>query len=145
MFEWIKKNGNELALIIYSNFSTEGIHFFTPDQFSQQVAYMNRPAGYVIQPHLHNFVAREVTFTKEVLFIRSGRVRVDFYDEEKEYLESRILKEGDVLLLAFGGHGFEMLEDSEIVEVKQGPYAGDADKTRFPPVSLGQVQVKNNC
>ncbi len=61
-----------------------------------------------------------------------SRVRVDFYDDDQRYLESRILRKGDVLLLAYGGHGFEMLEPTEMIEVKQGPYAGEADKTRSP-------------
>ena len=103
---------------------------------------MNRPQGYVIQPHVHNSVPRQVQFTKEVLFIKSGRVRVDFYDDEKSYLESRILNTGDVILLAFGGHGFEMLEASEIIEVKQGPYAGEADKTRFAPTPSQRLLLK---
>lgn len=142
--ENIAYGGRCLAILLRASYASDGIKFFTPDDFSQQLAYMNRPAGYVIQPHVHNPVKREVSFTKEVLFIRSGRVRVDFYDDEKNYLESRILNTGDVLLLAFGGHGFEMLEDSEIIEVKQGPYAGEADKTRFPPVHQAVVQVKKN-
>jgi hypothetical protein len=143
MIEHISHQDRTLALLLRNGYKAEGIQFFTPDDFSQQLAYMNRPAGYVIQPHVHNSVKREVSFTKEVLFIRSGRVRVDFYDDEKHYLESRILHTGDVLLLAFGGHGFEMLEDSEIIEVKQGPYAGEADKTRFSPVNQALVQIKN--
>ena len=102
---------------------------------------MNRPQGYVILPHVHNPVVREVQFTKEVLFIRSGKVRVDFYDDDRQYLESRILNQGDLVLLAFGGHGFEMLETSEIIEVKEGPYAGEAGKTRFTPISPDQVRV----
>jgi mannose-6-phosphate isomerase-like protein (cupin superfamily) len=142
--ETIKHDEDILGLLLRSSYSSSGINFFTPDEFSQQLAYMNRPAGYVIQPHVHNPVKREVHYTNEVLFIRSGRVRVDFYDEDKNYLESRILMAGDVLLLVHGGHGFEMLEDSEIIEVKQGPYAGEADKTRFSPVALNQVQIKNN-
>ena len=77
-----------------------------------------------------------------VLFIKSGKVRVDFYDESKNYLESRTLNQGDVLLLAFGGHGFEMLEPSEIIEVKQGPYAGEQDKVRFDPVSSQNVIIR---
>ena len=103
---------------------------------------MNRPKGYVIEPHVHNPVPREVHFTQEVLFIKSGRIRVDFYKEDQSYFESRTLGKGDIILLASGGHGFEMLESSEIVEVKQGPYAGNLDKTRFPPVSSDQVRVK---
>lgn len=143
MIETIEHDGCILGLLLRSSFSSAGIKFFTPDDFSQQLAYMHRPAGYVIQPHVHNPVKREVRFTKEVLFIRSGRARVDFYDDNKNYFESRILNTGDVLLLAFGGHGFEMLEDSEIIEVKQGPYAGEADKTRFSPVDRALVQIKN--
>lgn len=133
MIEHVIHSDKTLAVILYSNFNKEGIHFFTSGEFSQQLGYMNRPKGYVIPPHVHNSVPREVLFTKEVLFIKSGKVRVDFYDEEQRYLLSRILSQGDVILLAFGGHGFEMLEPSEIIEVKQGPYAGEADKTRFAP------------
>ena len=84
---------------------------------------------------------REVQFTKEVLLIKSGKVRVDFYDDDQNYLESRILYQGDVILLAFGGHGFEMLEPSEMIEIKQGPYAGEADKTRFAPIDANRIKI----
>ena len=130
-----------LALIVYSSFNQDGIAFFTPDSFSQQLGYMKRPPGYQIPPHVHNPVTRAVLFTQEVLFIRRGKVRVDFYGEDKGYLESRILNGGDVILLAAGGHGFEMLEESEIIEVKQGPFTGDADKTRFAHVSPKEVRI----
>ena len=143
MIESIVFANQIVAIIVRSTFSSNGIQFFTPDDFSQQLAYMNRQKGYIIAPHLHNSVPREVQFTKEVLFIKSGKVRVDFYDNEKIYFESRILKQGDIILLAFGGHGFEMLEASEIIEVKQGPYAGEADKTRFKPISPEQIKVKD--
>lgn len=130
-----------LAMILRADYKAEGIQFFTPSDFSQQLGYMNRPAGYVIPPHVHNPVPREVQYTKEVLFIRSGRVRIDFYTEAQEYLESTILMTGDVILLAYGGHGFEMLEPSEMIEVKQGPYAGEKDKTRFAS-GLSHAQIK---
>ena len=141
MIETITHNGQTLAILLRTSYQAEGIQFFTPDDFSQQLAYMNRPQGYVIAPHVHNPVLREVQYTKEVLFIKSGRVRVDFYDDGQQYLESRILEAGDVILLAFGGHGFEMLEASEIIEVKQGPYAGEADKTRFMPVAADRIRL----
>jgi len=131
MIEYLKHEEQLLAVIIRAGFRAEGIVFFTPGEFSQQLGYMNRSKGYVIPPHVHNPVMREVMHTNEVLLIKSGRVRVDFYTEEKNYIESRTLSIGDVILLADGGHGFEMLENSEIIEVKQGPYSGDLDKTRF--------------
>jgi hypothetical protein len=141
--EIIKHLGRELALILRHSFFCDGIKFFTPSDFSQQLGYMNRPQGYVIAPHVHNPVLREVQFTKEVLFIKTGKVRVDFYDDNQNYLESRVLHQGDVILLAFGGHGFEMLDPTEMIEVKQGPYAGEADKTRFEPISANQVRLKD--
>jgi hypothetical protein len=131
MIERIFHKKQEIAIIIRNSFSKEGVEFLTPNAYSQQIGYMGWPAGYIIQPHIHNPVVREVLFTKEVIFVKSGKIRVDFYNDDKEYLESRILEKGDVILLAFGGHGFQMLEHSEMIEVKQGPYAGEEDKTRF--------------
>jgi hypothetical protein len=139
MIPTIEHDGQILAMILPADFRAEGIKFFTPDDFSQQLAYMNRPAGHVIQPHVHNPVTRAVEYTKEVLFIRSGRVRIDFYDDRQNYLESRVVRAGDVVLLARGGHGFEMLEDSEMIEVK---YTGDKDKTRFTCISSDRVVLK---
>lgn len=141
MTEEILSNGRLLAVILRVEYRGDGIRFFTPSDFSQQLGYMNRPQGYVIPPHVHNAVERSVHYTKEVLFIKSGKVRVDFYDDDQTYLESRVLAAGDVILLAYGGHGFEMLEPSEIIEVKQGPYAGEADKTRFSPVSIDKIRL----
>ena len=103
---------------------------------------MHHPAGKVIDPHVHNPLPREVQYTQEVLFIKKGKLRVDFYDDEKKYLDSRILEKGDVILLATGGHGFEVLEEIEMIEVKQGPYAGDEDKTRFTGINKDKIIVK---
>jgi mannose-6-phosphate isomerase-like protein (cupin superfamily) len=143
MIHKIVHNDKLLAVIIKRTFQKDGIEFFTPDDFSQQLAYMKRPAGYVIHPHVHNIVERKVEYTQEVLFIKAGKVRLDFYDDEKNYLKSIILEEGDVILLANGGHGFEMLEETEIIEVKQGPYAGEMDKVRFEPIDKSQVQIED--
>lgn len=142
MIEHITYEKKLLGIIIRQSFKKEGIEFFTPDNFSQQLAYMNRPKNYVIAPHIHNVVPREVLLTQEVLFIKSGKVRVDFYDDNKNYLESKVLLKGDVILLAHGGHGFEMLEQSEMVEVKQGPYCGEMDKVRFEPINVVKIQIK---
>jgi hypothetical protein len=119
------------ALIVRRDYHQPGIQFFTPGDFSQQLAYMARPAGYKIQPHFHREVQRDIRRTQEVLFVRKGRLKVIFYGTDRRTLDTRILDAGDVILLAEGGHGFEMLEDCEIFEVKQGPYLGDEDKIRF--------------
>lgn len=142
MVETLKSGEQLLAVIVSNEFREPGIHFFTPNELSQQLAYMRHPAGKVIDPHVHNPVHRSVQYTQEVLFIKCGKLRVDFYDSDQRYLESRILQGGDVILLATGGHGFEVLEEIEMIEVKQGPYAGDQDKTRFNGVAAERLVVK---
>jgi len=129
--ERIEHAGELHAVIVRREFAEPGIHFFTPNDFSQQLGLMCHPAGKVIGAHVHKPVRRTVAFTQETLFIRRGRLRVDFFGEDQTYLESRELKGGDVILLIKGGHGFLVLEELEMIEVKQGPYAGDADKARF--------------
>ena len=131
MIEKIEHSGQLLALIVSHCYDEPGIRFFTPDELSQQLAYMHYPTGKVIEPHVHNPVAREVQLTQEALFIRRGKLRVDFFDEQQNYLESRVLEAGDVVLLIKGGHGFKVLEELEMFEVKQGPYTGEGDRTRF--------------
>lgn len=127
----IEDDQKTLAIIIKKEFTTDGIKFFTPDDFSQQLAYMHHKKGKKIRPHTHNAVKREVNFTQEVLYLKKGKLKVDIYRKDRSYLKTHILDEGDVILLAGGGHGFEVLEDIEMIEVKQGPYAGDMDKTHF--------------
>jgi len=130
-----------LAIIISHHFSESGIHFFTPNELSQQLAYMKYEKGKVIPAHVHNPVHRDVFFTQEVLVIKEGKLRVDFYSQDQTYLESRILEDGDVLLLITGGHGFEVLESIEMIEVKQGPFIGDQDKTRFQGIESHQAKI----
>ena len=143
MPQHIEHEGTLLACILRAQFSREGIHFFTPDSFSQQLGYMKRPQGYAIAPHDHNPVTRTIEWTQEVLFVKSGKIRLDLYaPNTREYLESYILHQGDVALLAHGGHGLVMLEAGELIEVKQGPYAGEADKSRFTPVVESAVKLK---
>ena len=140
--ETIQHLGRVYALIVRNSFCKEGIEFFTPSDLSQQLAYMHHPAGKVIDAHVHNPVPRQVHYTQEVLFIRRGKLRVDFYDDEHIYLESRILEAGDVILLASGGHGFEVIEELEMIEVKQGPHVGESDKTRFVGIQASDTVIK---
>ncbi|MCC9624252.1 hypothetical protein LPB41_21435 [Thalassospira sp. MA62] len=140
MIEHIEHSGELLALIIRASYAKPGISFFTDNSLSQQVGYMQHPRGKLIEPHVHNPVPREVHLTQEVLVLRKGRLRVDFYDEKQTYLYSRTLEAGDVILLIKGGHGFEVLEDIEMFEVKQGPYAGDEDKTRFQGITTAEAK-----
>ena len=126
-------NGDELyCVIIRDNFCSDSISFFTPDNFSQQLGYLPHKKGKIIKPHYHKQNKREVLYTQEVLIIRKGRVKVNLYDLKYEYIRSEVLNSGDVILLCGGGHGFEMLDDVVMIEIKQGPYNGESnDKERF--------------
>jgi mannose-6-phosphate isomerase-like protein (cupin superfamily) len=141
MLEQVTHNEQLLAIILRHDFAGDGVHFLTPHDLSQQLAYMHHPRGKVIEPHVHNVVQRNISYTQEVLIIKRGRLRVDFYGSDRAYLHSRILTGGDVILLATGGHGFEVLEELEMIEVKQGPYTGDADKSRFAAVPSHSIRV----
>jgi hypothetical protein len=99
----------------------------------------------VIEPHVHNPVPRAVHVTREALFLRRGRLRVDFYTDAGEYFESRELGSGDVILLTAGGHRFEVLEEIEMIEVKQGPYGGDTDKRRIRGITAEEARIKRTC
>lgn len=140
--ERIEYDGQLLALILRRHFREEGTHFFTPDDFSQQLGYIRLPKDHIIQPHLHNTIARTVHHTNEVLVILRGQIRVDFYTLSQKYCESRVLHPFDVVLLIAGGHGFEELEATEMLEIKQGPYLGAADKTTFEVLDPASVTIR---
>ena len=120
--------GTTIAIVIYHNDESGSTKFFTPPDFSQQVGQFNHKAGHEIKPHIHKLVERKVTVTQEVLYIKKGRVIVRLFDERQEFLTLVDLRQGDVIVLVTGGHGIAVIEDSVILEVKQGPYADDNDK-----------------
>lgn len=139
----VEHNGLELGAIVRSTYHNSGIGFFSNDDDGLQLGYMNRADDYVIVPHSHNKIKREVFFTEEILFVRSGMVRVDFYDDNQQYIESYIARSGDIVILKAGGHGFKVIERADIFEVKQGPYLGTQDKVRFEPIADSQVKIKD--
>ena len=61
--------------------------------------------------------------TTEVILILKGELRVDFYSPKKKYLFSKVLKKNDIIMLVNGGHGFKVLKNIEMLEIKQGPYS----------------------
>jgi hypothetical protein len=127
----VGSDGRTLAIIVRKSDERSGIFFVTPHEFQQQVALMRRPAGEEIAAHSHLPVPRAVQGTHEVLIVRSGRMRVDIFENDRALVSSEEVSSGDVVILVDGGHGFEMLEDCDFVEVKQGPYQPGSDKIVF--------------
>ncbi|MBI5602361.1 MAG: hypothetical protein HY879_03325 [Deltaproteobacteria bacterium] len=129
--EKIEADDKPIAIIVRNGFSQPGVNFFSPFEFSQQLGLLVHPSGHEVKPHVHNLIARDVRVTQEVLYVIYGKIEISLYRENKEFLLSRILNQGDTVLLAYGGHGIKILEPSKLLEVKQGPYAGMEDKEFF--------------
>lgn len=123
-------NGQVMALVIKSDYSKPGITFFTDNGSLQQVAFMQHSQGHVIAPHFHNAINRNIAYTCETLVIRKGVLEVTLYHNQMP-LHCFSIGSGDILSLFSGGHGFKIISDVEMVEIKQGPYLGEKDKTRF--------------
>lgn len=131
MFERIPAEGPLLALVLSGVDDPSETTFPTPDDLNLQVGFVVYPAGGEIQRHDHKPLEREIVGTSEVLLVRSGRCEIDIYDQERQFVATRELRTGDVILIVAGGHGFRMLEDTVLLEVKQGPYTGLDEKERF--------------
>ncbi len=134
MIETITSDNLTIAIIIRSAYKPNGIEFFTPPEFSQQLGYINRPKGYFIPPHSHRLNDSKGFLTQEVLHVRSGQIKMELFNTKNEFVKETIISTGDTILLAQGGHSLEMLEECDLIEIKQGPYFSDDDKVNFIPV-----------
>lgn len=121
-----------LAIIIKGNYlSKKGVNFFTNPKLNQQVAFMNHPTNHLIQPHIHKNKMRRIKSATEVLIILDGILKVNFFDNKKKYIFSKLIKKNDIIILLSGGHGFEVKKKCKMIEVKQGPYSKLEDKFKF--------------
>ena len=128
-------DGNDglLAVVIRSTPLPFGTHFVTEPHESQQVGLIHYTAGHRIAPHKHQEVVRQVRMTQEVLFIRRGVVRVSLFNTLGVPVKEVTLASGEAIVLLNGGHGFEFLTECELIEAKNGPYAGINDKVCLGP------------
>ena len=131
LIEHVTDSEATLAIIIRAEMSPERTTFITPDEYKQQVGFVVYPAGGEVARHVHRRLERHIVGTSEVLVVKRGRCEMDVYNDDRELVATRELKRGDVLIMVGGGHGFRMLEDTVLLEVKQGPYVGVDEKERF--------------
>ncbi len=132
-----------IALIIKpKKIKKRGANFVTPVNFNQQLGVINYPKNHFITPHTHKKYLRKVKRTSEVLLIQKGVLRTDFYNKNKKYLFSKVLREGDIIFLHESHHGFKVLENCSILEIKQGPYIKLADKVLFKKVDEKKIKYK---
>jgi len=133
------------AIIVKNKYrNKKGLTFFTPSSATQQFGYINHKKDYIIKPHKHKKRLTKILTTTEVILILKGSLRVDFYTESMKYLFSKIINKGSIILLASGGHGFKVLKDVQMIEVKQGPYSRSKDKIKFKEINEEKIKIRKN-
>ena len=143
MIEKIIHKKRLLALIVRGKYrNKKGVNFFTPNNATQQFGYIKHKKKYIIKPHLHKKRLTKIYHTSEVILLLKGILRVDFYNKFKKYIYSKILKEKDIIMLVHGGHGFKVLKNVEILEIKQGPYNLIKDKIKFENIDENKIKIK---
>ena len=118
-----------------------GVNFITPNSLPLQLGFINHKTGLYVKPHTHNNYLRKIRKTTEILFIKKGILRVDFY-HKKNYLFSKLIKKNEILILVEGSHGFKIIKNSQIIEIKQGPYINKLDKIKFEEANESKIKIK---
>ena len=143
MLEKIIYKTKLLALLIKTRkIRKNGVSFISPKDFTLQTGFINRPKNHVIIPHTHKKAMRKINKTAEVLYVKDGILRVDFYNNNKKYLFSKLLKKEDLIILNDGSHGFKVVKKCKLIEIKQGPYSKSQDKVRFDAIDEKKIKIK---
>ena len=143
MIEKVLYKNKLFALIVRGKYrKKEGINFFTSKEATQQFGFMKHKKNHIIKPHKHNKRLTRILRTTEVILLLKGTLRVDFYNDKYKYLFSKKINERDIIMLIHGGHGFKVLKNAEMIEVKQGPYSLASDKTKFKTVDEKKIKFK---
>ena len=143
MIEKIIYKKKLFALIVRGKYrNKKGINFFTSKEATQQFGYIKHKKGHIIQPHQHRKRLTKIVTTTEVILLLKGSLKIDFYSMQRKYLFSRILNEKDIVMLVEGGHGFKVIKDVEMLEVKQGPYNLIKDKVKFAGIYDKRNKIK---
>jgi len=131
--ETIKHKDKIISIIYRDSDWVEGLNFITPDNLFMQVGSWWYPKGKKLASHVHNDFDRVASRTQEMTYVKKGSMKVLLYDDDMNFLQDLILNEGDLAVFAYGGHGYEILEDNtQIIEAKNGPFVDvETDKTKF--------------
>ena len=143
MIEKIKHKKKLLAIIVRKKYRKKnGINFFTPNNLNLQCGFMKHKKNYIIKPHLHLKRVNKIFYTSETIILFKGKLRIDFYDNKRKYLFSKILYSSEIIVLITGGHGFKTLNNCEMIEVKQGPYSVAKDKKKFDGIANNKIRIR---
>ena len=143
MLEKIIYKKKILAIIVKTKkIRSRGTNFISPNNFTLQVGFINRPNNHIITPHTHRNTPRKINKTSEVLYVKSGVLRIDFFNNNKKYLFSKLLKKEDLIILNEGSHGFKIIKKCKLIEIKQGPFLKSLDKDRFEKENEKKIKIK---
>ncbi len=131
LIEKIEWQDQLLAYIVRAAFDPQATTFVTPPELNLQLGFVVYPGGGEVARHTHKPLERHLTGTSEVIVVKEGRCEIDVYSPDRKKVATREVGRGDVMLMVAGGHGFRMLEDTVLMEIKQGPYTGTDEKDRF--------------
>ncbi len=129
--ETVEHDGKVLCILVRATPWPTQTEFYTPNDYNMQLGNIVYPAGSAIPRHSHRPVTRTVTGTSEVLVVQKGEMFIDLYDDDRNLVATHKMTAGDAVALVSGGHGFRLIEDTVLLEVKQGPYSGVQEKDRF--------------
>ncbi len=125
--EVIRDLDGGILAIVFDLRSADGVrvgtHMFVPSEWGVQVGIARHSKGYRVAPHLHIRTRNEIVVGTEVLIVLRGRIKVDLYSDDDQKIRSIELSEGMGIAMVCG-HSVEFLEDSVLIEVKEGPYPG---------------------
>jgi hypothetical protein len=133
MLAMIAREDRLLGVHVSTIAAPEGVRFVTPKSSFMQVATIKRPAGETVRAHRHPAHTRVVYGTPETLLVVSGKMTAYVFDEDDSLVWSDVVRAGEALVLLRGGHELVFLEDTTVLEVKQGPYLGVQDKVYIDP------------
>ena len=120
----ISKEGILYGLIVYGDTLESGLQFYTEDKSFLQVGSWKYEKGKILSPHAHRISERKSNLTQEFVYVKKGSIEIEVYDRNDEIIAREVLNGGDFIILFGGGHGYKILRDSEVIEVKNGPYPG---------------------
>ena len=128
-----KDKGQIISIVYRDSDWVKGLNFITPDEMFVQVGSWWYQKGKKLESHVHKDFERKAMRTQEMTYVKKGSMRVLLYDDNQKYLEDFIIKKGDTAVFAYGGHGYEILEDNtQIIEAKNGPFIDvETDKEKF--------------
>ena len=115
---------NTLIAIRIKNFKNGIIPLTDPTQPLQIIAH-KRNVGSHTKAHTHKPMERTTQSLQECLVVLKGKIKVDFYTPAQKLFKYIYVSAGQTIIFMNGGHAVHILEDTKLIEIKNGPFIED--------------------